>query len=109
MVLKFSIEVAEDDIISIIKNAALDGKRGGLSVNVSYLILNPLGAQTTITTPTGTAPKSDGLFLVFTDSGTINLTVCHLFGSCCFKLGSLSLLHFQTLGKSNLRLNTTDW
>ena len=78
VVLKFSIEVAEDDIISMIQNAALDGMLGGLSVNVSYLIPNPHGAQTTITAPTRTGPKSDGLFLAFTDSGTINLRVWQL-------------------------------
>ena len=73
--LKFTTEVAEDDTISIIQSAIVDGKLGELSVNVSYIIGIPRFPRTTITTPTSTTPKSDGLFLVFTYSGTINLRV----------------------------------
>ena len=90
VVLKFSIEVAEDDIIFLIQNAAADGRLGGLSVNVSYLILNPRVGQTTITSPTSTTTKSGGLLLVLTESG--NLRVSLLFASSRFNLDSLSLL-----------------
>ena len=109
--LKFTTEVAEDDTISIIQNAIVDGKLGELSLNVSYIIGISRFPQPTITTPTSTTPKSDGLFLLFTDSGTINLRVCHLFASFCFELESLSLLSFQTHRKNNncLHFNTTDW
>ena len=77
MALKFTTEVAEDDTISIIQSAIVDGKLGEVSVNVSYIIGIPRfpRATYTITTPTSTTPKSDGLFLVFTYSGTINLRV----------------------------------
>ena len=70
--LKFTTEVAEDDTISMIQSAIVDGQLGELSVNVSYI---PRFPRTTITTPTSTTPKSDGLFLVFTYTGTINLRV----------------------------------
>ena len=36
VVLKFSTEVAEDETLSILQNAAADGKLGELSVKVSY-------------------------------------------------------------------------
>lgn len=58
MVLNFSNEVAEDEIISIIQYGSLAGKLGGLSVHVSYLI--PHDTQTLPTTP---GPKSNGLYL----------------------------------------------
>ena len=64
VVVKFSSEVAEDDIISLIQKAVLVGNLGVLSVHVSYVTLNPHGAQTTVTSPTNTDPKS-GVFLVF--------------------------------------------
>ena len=73
--LKFTTEVAEDDTISIIQSAIVDRNLGKLSVNVSYIIGIPRFPRTTITTPTSTTPKSDGLFLVFTYSGTINRRV----------------------------------
>ncbi|KAK2557504.1 hypothetical protein P5673_020251, partial [Acropora cervicornis] len=58
VVVKFSSEVAEDDIISLIQKAVLVGNLGVLSVHVSYVTLNPHGAQTTVTSPTNTDPKS---------------------------------------------------
>ncbi|XP_067056810.1 fibroblast growth factor receptor 3-like isoform X1 [Acropora muricata] len=58
VVLKFGIKVAEDDTISIIQNAIVDGKLGELSVNVSHIIGIPAVGQTTITVPTSTTPKS---------------------------------------------------
>ncbi|XP_015764605.1 PREDICTED: vascular endothelial growth factor receptor 1-like isoform X2 [Acropora digitifera] len=59
--LKFTTEVAEDDTISIIQSAIVDGKLGEVSVNVSYIIGIPRfpRATYTITTPTSTTPKSD--------------------------------------------------
>lgn len=78
MVLEFGIKVAEDDIISIIQSAIVDGKLGVLSVNVSFTPVE----QTTTTAPTGTTPASDGLFLVVTSNGIINLRVSHSFASC---------------------------
>ena len=98
VVLKFTTEVAEHRTIFIIENAIVDGKLGELSRNVSSIIGIPHFPQTTITAPNCSTPES-----VFADSGTINLRVCHLFASCCFKLDSLSLLSFQT------HLNTADW
>ena len=60
MALRFSTEVAEDEAISTIQSAVVDGKLGELSVNVSYIIGIPPVEQTTITAPTNTTPKSDG-------------------------------------------------
>ncbi|XP_074634650.1 uncharacterized protein LOC141893174 [Acropora palmata] len=64
VVVKFSSEVAEDDIISLIQKAVLVGNLGVLSVHVSYVTLNPHGAQTTVTSPTNTDPKSDNIGLI---------------------------------------------
>lgn len=85
MALKFTTEVAEDDAISIIQSAIVDGKLGELSVNVSYI---PRFPRTTITAPTGTTPKSDGLLLVYTYSGAINLRVfvCQLLVQLSWKV-----------------------
>ena len=83
IVLKFSTEVTEDDTISIIQNATLNGKLGELNINTSYIIGIPPVPQTT-TAPTSTTPKSDGLFVVVTYSKIINLGDCHSFFSCCF-------------------------
>ena len=91
MVLKFNTEFAEDDTISIIQNAILDGKFGELSLNVSYIIGIPPVEQTTSPAPTSTTPKSDGLFLVATDCATMNLRVCHSFASYHFKYGKVTL------------------
>ncbi|XP_074634457.1 uncharacterized protein LOC141893000 [Acropora palmata] len=57
VVLKFSTEVAEDDSISLIQNAIVDGKLGELSV--SYIIGIPPSFQSITTVPTRTTPKSD--------------------------------------------------
>ena len=76
MVLKFGIKVAEDDTISIIQNAIVDGKLGELSVNVSHTIGIPAVEQTTFTVPTSTTPKSGGLFQIHFDSSNINLSAC---------------------------------
>ena len=76
VVLKFSTEVAEDDTISMIKNSIVDGKLGGLNVNTSYIIgippiletrVSTKSVQTMTTMPTGTTPKSDGLFQFLSD------------------------------------------
>ena len=77
VVLKFSTEVAEDETISIIQNAIVDGKLGELIVNVSSIIgiITPV-EQTTTTTPTSIASKSDDVFQVLIDSGGINLSAC---------------------------------
>ena len=110
VVLKFTTEVAEDDTIFIIQNAIVDGKIGELTVNVSCIMGIPRFPETIITAPRCPVTKLDGLFIVFTDSGTINIfRSCHLFASCCFKFASLSLLNFQALGKIVcISLNTTD-
>ena len=67
--LKFRTEIAEDDAISIIQNAIVDGKLGELSVNVSYIIGNPPAEQSTITAPSRITPKSDGLFQILIGNG----------------------------------------
>jgi len=77
VVLKFGIKVAEDDTISIIQNAIVDGKLGELSVNVSHTIGIPAVEQTTITVPTSTTPKSNGVFQIHIDSSNINLSACY--------------------------------
>ena len=82
MVLRFSAEVAEDETVSTIQTAIVDGKLGNLSVNVLPIIGIPPVEHTSTTARTSTTPKSKGLFLVVTERGTINLTVCHLFASC---------------------------
>ena len=75
VVLKFGFKVAEDDTISIIQSAIVDGKLGELSENVSHIIGIPPVEQSTTAAPTSTTLKSDGLFLVVTDSGIINVRV----------------------------------
>ena len=75
VVLKFDIQVAEDNTISMIKNAIKNGKLGELSVNASSIIGIPPFEQSTTAAPTSTTPKLDGLFLVVTDSGIINVMV----------------------------------
>ena len=75
--LKFRTDVAEDDTISIIQNAAANGKLGELSVNVSYIIGIPRFPRTTITAPTSITSKSYGLFQILSDSGSINLSACY--------------------------------
>ncbi|XP_074633148.1 hemicentin-1-like isoform X3 [Acropora palmata] len=66
-VLMFSTEVAEDDTISSIQNAIVDGKLGELSVNVSYIIGIPPVEQTTTAAPTSSTPKSDRLFQILVE------------------------------------------
>ena len=78
VVLKFGIRVAEDDTISIIQSAIVDGKLGELRENVSYIIGIPPVEESTTAAPTSTTPKSDGLFLVVTDSLIINVRVVSL-------------------------------
>ena len=59
-VLIFSTEVAEDDTISIIQNAAVDGKLGELSVNVSYYVTgSPAVKPTTPLAPISINSTSD--------------------------------------------------
>ncbi|XP_068686976.1 tyrosine kinase receptor Cad96Ca-like isoform X2 [Montipora foliosa] len=71
LVLKFNPEIAEDDIISTIKSAAVDGKLGELTVNTSSIIGIPpviLHVSTT-TASTTTTPES------YHDSGNIWIIV----------------------------------
>lgn len=75
VVLKFGFRVAEDDTVSIIQSAIVDGKLGELSENVSFIIGIPPVKQVTAMAPTSTTPKSDGLFLVLTDNLVINTRV----------------------------------
>ena len=63
MVLKFRTEVPEDEIISTIQTAIVDGKLGNLSANISSIIGIPPVEQTSTSAPTSTVPKPDGLFL----------------------------------------------
>ena len=63
MVLKFSTEVAEDETISAIQTATVDGKLGNLTAKVSSIIGIPPAEQTSTAAPTSTTPKLDGLFL----------------------------------------------
>ena len=66
MALKFSIEVAEDETISIIQNAIVDGKLRKLSVKGSYINGSlPVVPSKSTMTPTSTLPNSDGLFQFF--------------------------------------------
>ena len=76
MVFKFSTVFAEDETFSIIQNAIVDGKLGELSMNVSYIIGIPRFPRTTVTAPTSITSKSDGLFQILSDSGSINLSAC---------------------------------
>ena len=63
VVLKFSTEVAEDETISTIQTAIVDGKLEYSSVNVSSIIGIAPVEQTLTVAPTSTTQKSDGLFL----------------------------------------------
>ena len=63
VVLKFSLEVAEDETISTIQTAIFGGKLRNLSVNASYITGIPPVEQTSTAAPTSTTPKSNGLFL----------------------------------------------
>ena len=71
--MKFSNEVAKDDIMAIIQNASVNGKLGGLKVNTSCIIGIPPHPKTTT-----------GLVLVVAQGGIISLRACHSFFSCCF-------------------------
>ena len=75
VVLKFGTKVAEDDTISFLQSSIVDGKLGELSVNVSYIHGIPPVGQSTTAAPTRTTLKSDGLFLVVTNSGILNFRV----------------------------------
>ena len=77
VVLKFGIKVAEDDTISIIQNAIVDGNLGEISVNASYVIGIPPVEQTTITATTSISTKLDGLFQIFIGSGSIDVSACY--------------------------------
>ena len=63
MVLKFSTEVVEDETISTIQTALVDGKLGNFSVNVSSNFGIPLVEQTSTAALTRVTPQSDGLFI----------------------------------------------
>ena len=77
VVLKFAINVAEDDIISIIKSAIVDGEFGEISMNASYVIGIPPVEQTAITARTSFTPKFDGLFQILIHSGSIDVSACY--------------------------------
>ena len=83
VVFRFRTEVAEDEIISTIQTAIVDGKLGNLSVNVLPFAGIPPVEQTSTATPTSATPKSGGLFLscyYVTESDTISVIefVIHL-------------------------------
>ena len=69
VVLKFGFKVAEDETISIIQSAIVDGKLGELSVNISYVTGIPPAERSTTAAPSSSTAKPDGLFLDNTDSG----------------------------------------
>lgn len=71
--MKFSVRVAEDDTISVIQSAVVDGKLGELCENVSYIIGIPPVKQSTTAAPTSNTPKSNGLFILVTDSLIVNV------------------------------------
>lgn len=60
VVLKFRTEVAEDETISTIQTATVDGKLGNLSLNASSIIGIPPVEQTSTAAPTSTLPNADG-------------------------------------------------
>ena len=64
VVLKFRTEVAEDETISTIQTAIVDGKLGDLSVEVSSIIGIPPVEQTSTAAPTRATSKLDGLFFL---------------------------------------------
>ena len=79
LVLKFGTNVAEDDTISFLQSSIVDGKLGELSVNVSYIFGIPsIEQSTTAVASPSTTPKSDGLFQILVDSGSINLSALQL-------------------------------
>ena len=83
VVFSFRTEVAEDEIISTIQTAIVDGKLGNLSVNVLPFAGIPPVEQTSTAAPTSATPKSGGLFLscyYVTESDTISVIefVIHL-------------------------------
>ena len=79
LVLKFGTNVAEDDTISFLQSSIVDGKLGELSVNVSYIFgIPPIEQSTTAVASPSTTPKSDGLFQILVDSGSINLSALQL-------------------------------
>ncbi|XP_067032058.1 fibroblast growth factor receptor 3-like isoform X2 [Acropora muricata] len=60
VVLKFSTKVAEDDTISFLQSAIVDGKLGELSMNVSPIIgIPPVEQSTFAAAAPSTSPKSD--------------------------------------------------
>ena len=63
LVLRFNIEVAEDLIISTIRNATVDGRFGELSVNASSIIgVPPVIKTVTTSSPTDkTTQKANGM------------------------------------------------
>ena len=74
VVLKFGNEVAEYDTTAIIQSAIVDGKLRELSGNISPIIgIPPVEQSTFAVAPPSTSPKSDGLFQILIDSGSINL------------------------------------
>ncbi|XP_015777409.1 PREDICTED: roundabout homolog 1-like [Acropora digitifera] len=83
VVLKFKTKAAEDDTISLIQNAIVDGMLGELSVNVSDKIIGIAPVeQTTTAPPAGTTPKSD-------DDNTV-VIICAVLGS----VASIALIAF---------------
>ena len=75
VVLRFGIKVAEDDTTTVIQNGIVDGKLGELSGNISPIIgIPPVEQSTFAAAPPSTPPKSDGLFQILIDSGSINLS-----------------------------------
>lgn len=67
MVLKFNTSVAEDFVISTLRNAIKNGKLGDLSINVSSIEgISPVNTSTAAPpTNKATSPKPDGTFINF--------------------------------------------
>ena len=97
--LMFSTEVAEDDIIHILRTAVREQKFGGLSINASSIIGIPPVVLTTTTSSTTTATKPDTSmfpYLLF----LMNLRIlvflvlwqlqCTCWLACCFKWDNIT-------------------
>ena len=63
--MRFTVEVAEDDVISKIESAVVDGRLGDLSVNSSSIIGIPPVIQTTTTPSSENTPKPDSMYHFF--------------------------------------------
>ncbi|XP_029205398.2 LOW QUALITY PROTEIN: tyrosine kinase receptor Cad96Ca-like [Acropora millepora] len=80
VVFRFRTEVAEDEIISTIQTAIVDGKLGNLSVNVLPFTGIPPVEQTSTAAPTSTTPKSGEIKCTCSDNETTLLVIIGVLG-----------------------------